>query len=113
MFNLFKAASPGYQNLLPTQFAQGLEQPDAVLLDVRRPAEFAQGHLPNAVNVDVNGPDFAQRVAALDPARPTYLYCRSGARSAQAASLLAKAGIDKVHNLLGGILDWPNPLTTR
>jgi phage shock protein E len=113
MFNFFKSASSGYQNLTPTQFAQGLGQPNVVLLDVRRPDEFSQGHLPNAVNVDVSAPDFARRVAALNPAHPTFLYCRSGARSGQAASMLVKAGFENVHNLMGGVLDWPKPLTKR
>ena len=77
---------------------------------MRRPDEFAGGHLPGAVNIDVTGPDFAQRVAALDHARPAYVYCRSGARSATAAGQLTAAGFGEVHNLLGGVLDWPETL---
>ena len=111
MFNLFQGAAPAYHNLTPAQFAQGLRQSDAVLVDVRRPDEFAAGHLPGAVNIDVTAPDFAQRVAALDQAKPTYVYCRSGARSANAAGQLTKAGFAQVANLLGGVLDWPAPLT--
>ena len=110
MLNPFKSGAPAYQNLTPAQFAKGLHQSGAVLLDVRRPDEFAGGHLPDAVNIDVTGPDFAQRVAALDPARPTYVYCRSGARSANAAGQLTAAGFGAVHNLLGGVLDWPETL---
>lgn len=104
---------PGYQNLTPTQFATEMRQPGAVLLDVRRPEEFALGHLPEAVNVEVTTPDFAQRVASLDKAAPTYVYCRSGARSANAAGQLVQAGFAHVSNMLGGVLDWPEPLTTR
>ena len=112
MFNLFKSTgNAGYQNLTPAQFAEGLRQPGAVLVDVRRPEEYGQGHLPGAVNIDVTAPDFAQRIAALDQNAPTYLYCRSGARSANAAGLLTKAGFTSVHNLLGGVLDWPTALT--
>ncbi len=114
MFGLFNvnAAAPagGFQNLTPAQFAEGLRRPGAVLVDVRRPDEFAQGHLPGAVNIEVTAPDFAQRMAALDPAAPTYVYCRSGARSANAAGQLAQAGFADVANLLGGVLDWPEPL---
>ena len=64
----------------------------------------------NAVNIDVTSPDFARRVATLDKAKPTYVYCRSGARSAKAAEQLSKAGFGQVHNLLGGVLDWPEKL---
>ncbi|GAB3319115.1 rhodanese-like domain-containing protein [Hymenobacter humi] len=98
---------------MSAQFAEGLRQPGAVLLDVRRPDEFAAGHLPGAVNIEVTAPDFAQRIAKLDNTRPTYVYCRSGARSANAAGQLATAGFAQVANLLGGVLDWPEPLTTK
>ena len=112
MFNLFKAAGPaGYQNLAPAPFAEGLRRPGAVLVDVRRPDEYGQGYIPKAVNIEVTAPDFAQRVAVLDKTAPTYVYCRSGARSAKAAEQLVQAGFTNVHNLLGGVLDWPNPLT--
>ncbi|UYZ61256.1 rhodanese-like domain-containing protein [Hymenobacter latericus] len=110
MFGLFQGAAPAYKNLAPAQFAAALRQPSAVLLDVRRPDEFAAGHLPGAVNLDVTGPDFARRVAVLDKTKPTYVYCRSGARSATAASQLTQAGFGQVSNLLGGVLGWPEKL---
>jgi len=113
MFGFNKTSAPAFQNLTPAQFAEGLRQPGAVLLDVRRPDEFAGGHLPGAVNIEVTAPDFGQRVAALDKTKPTYVYCRSGARSANAAGQLTTAGFDQVSNLLGGVLDWPEPLTTK
>ena len=113
MFGSDKSSAPAFQNLAPAQFAEGLRQPGAVLVDVRRPDEFAQGHLPGAVNIEVTAPDFSQRVASLDQAVPTYVYCRSGARSAKAAEQMAQAGFEHVTNMLGGVLDWPEPLTTR
>ncbi|WP_216690886.1 rhodanese-like domain-containing protein [Hymenobacter siberiensis] len=113
MFGFNKSADSAFQNLTPAKFAEGLRQPDAVLVDVRRPEEFAQGHLPGAVNIEVTAPDFAQRVASLDKEAPTYVYCRSGARSASAAGQLTQAGFANVSNLLGGVLDWTEPLTTK
>ena len=99
-----------YHNLAPGQFAQGIREPGTVLIDVRRADEFGSGHLPGALNVDVTSPDFAKRMATLNPDRPTYVYCRSGARSAKAAAQLSAAGFGRVHNLAGGVLDWPSPL---
>jgi rhodanese-related sulfurtransferase len=107
MFGLFNSASKAYQNLKPAEFAAGLRQPGTVLLDVRRPDEFAAGHLPGAVNIDVTSADFAKRVAALDQSQPTFVYCRSGARSATAAGQLTAAGFTTVAILLGGVMDWP------
>ena len=113
MFDFFKAAGAGHQNLTPAQFAEGLRQPGGILLDVRRPEEFAQGHLPGALNLEVTAPDFTSRIAALDKTAVIHVYCRSGARSANAAEQLTRAGFTRVTNLLGGVLDWPEPLTSR
>ena len=111
MLGLFQGTAPTHHNLTPAQFAQGMHQSGAVLVDVRRPDEYALGYIPGAVNIEVTAPDFAQRVAALDKTKPTYLYCRSGARSAKAAAQLSAAGFTQVYNLLGGVLDWPQTLT--
>ncbi|WP_426061469.1 rhodanese-like domain-containing protein [Hymenobacter sp. B1770] len=112
MFGLFQPTPPAHHNLTPAQFAEGLRRSGAVLVDVRRPDEYALGYIPGSVNIDVTAADFAQRVATLDKTTPTYVYCRSGARSAKAAAQLSAAGFTDVHNLLGGVLDWPTPLTS-
>jgi phage shock protein E len=63
-----------------------------VLLDVRTPAEHAEGHLAGSLNIDVNDPGFAAAVGAL-PRNDRYLvYCRSGNRSAQAIAIMAEMG---------------------
>lgn len=68
--------------------------PSAPVLDVRTPAEFAEGHLAGAVNVDLSARDFLVRIREMDlPAEgPVYLYCRSGARSGQGAQVLRRMG---------------------
>lgn len=111
MFGILKTAAPSvYHNLSSAQFGAGMRQTGALLLDVRRPDEFAQGHLPGAVNMDVSDPDFAQRIGTLDPKRQAFVYCRSGARSAKAAKELGVAGFTHVFNLAGGMLEWPSKL---
>lgn len=63
----------------------------ALLLDVRTPAEFKEGHVPNALNVPVQ--ELPQRLAEVGPtSRPVVVYCRSGGRSAMASQLLRSAG---------------------
>lgn len=68
--------------------------PDAPVLDVRTPKEYAAGHLAGAVNVDVMNPDFPSRIAemGLPDEGPVYLYCRSGNRSGQATKVLRQMG---------------------
>lgn len=76
------------------------------LVDVRTPEEYAEGHLEGAVNIDVNDSTFLQHAtASLEKGKTVAVYCRSGKRSAFAASLLAKQGYNVI-NLLGGILAW-------
>ena len=60
-----------------------------VVLDIRTPEEFRDGHLPGARNLDFFAPDFRQRLEALARGdAPVLLYCRSGNRSGQALSLI-------------------------
>lgn len=69
---------------------------DAVVIDVRTPAEYAEGHLDGAVNLDVQDAGFTAEVAALDAEVPYVVYCRSGNRSAAAAAAMAQAGLDVI-----------------
>lgn len=84
--------------------ARSLVAHGARLLDVRSPEEFASGHLPGAVNIPIH--QLEQRMSELDPqATPIVVYCLSGARSAQAASLLTAKGFAGVHDL-GPMSRW-------
>ncbi len=95
------------QNLIVQDFrAQLAAQPNAQILDVRTPEEFAAGHIAGALLIDIYGPDFAERcLAELDPKRPVFVYCRSGGRSSSAAQFLASHGFDGA-NLVGGFTAW-------
>lgn len=87
-------------------FAAALKAPETVILDVRTPEEFAGGHIPGAVNIDVQSPAFASQVAALDPHVPYAVYCRSGNRSQVALDLMAQVGITDAYHLGGGVGAW-------
>ena len=75
----------------------------APVLDVRTPAEFAEGHLADAANVDVMAQNFPQQIEAMDlpESGPIYLYCRSGNRSGQAAQVLRQMGYEGAVNVGG------------
>lgn len=88
------------------QFKKLTESPNALILDVRTAAEVAEGHLPNAVNIDIYGSDFMAKVQELPKDREILVYCTVGARSQQAADILSKQGFAKVYNLDGGIVAW-------
>lgn len=98
----------GMSNLSQTEWAKALtKQPEAVILDVRTEEEFESGYIPNAKNIDLRmGPGFIDEINTLEKNKSYYVYCRSGARSAQAVQLMRDLGFNESYNLLGGILDW-------
>ncbi len=76
-----------------------------LLVDVRTPGEFAEGHVPGAINIPLN--ELSQRigdVGAPDDA-PVHVICRSGSRSAKASELLVKSGLSAI-NVTGGTMAW-------
>ncbi len=87
-------------------FAAALKRPGTTIIDVRTPQEFAEGHLPGAVNLDVSAPDFVQQVQALDAQAPYAVYCRSGNRSAVAVDAMNQLGFTAAYHLGGGIGAW-------
>lgn len=79
---------------------------DLVVLDVRTPEEFAEGHVADAILIDIYEPDFADRIAELDPDVPYVVICRSGNRSSQAVALMRDLGFGDVTDVDGGIVAW-------
>ena len=75
-----------------------------VVIDVRTPAEFADGHVAGARNIDVEAGDFAARISSLDKTASYLVYCRTGRRSAIAADEMAGAGFADIVDG-GGIAD--------
>lgn len=80
---------------------------DPILLDVRTPAEYAQGHLPGALNLSHELIPQAARQYGKD--QPLILYCRSGARSTDATRFLMAQGFTRVYEA-GGIIDYKGPV---
>ncbi|WP_251386805.1 rhodanese-like domain-containing protein [Mediterraneibacter agrestimuris] len=84
---------------------QGIEEysivSGAVLLDVRTPQEYKEGHIPGSKNVPLQTINKAELVVK-DKEIPLYVYCYSGSRSSQAVSMLKRMGYENVTNI-GGI----------
>ncbi len=83
-------------------------QKDFIILDVRTPEEFAGGHLPGAVNLNLLAPDFAARLDGLDRGRSYLVYCRTGHRSTQAVQAMERLGFRSVIHMGRGIVGWQN-----
>ena len=89
-----------------SDFSTALNQPGTIVLDVRTPAEYASGHLPQAQNIDIEGSDFATRIATLDKNATYAVYCRSGNRSGVALEQMTAADFTHIYDLAGGIGAW-------
>ena len=95
-----------YSTVSVDEFQALIADANVQLLDVRTRDEFDEGHIAGAILVDVNESNFVeQAMSMLDKQRPVAVYCRSGRRSARAASLLTEKGYT-VTNLGGGVMAW-------
>ena len=78
--------------------------PGLLVVDVRTPGEFSQGHIQGAINIPLF--DLPVKMSGLDQSKPILVYCQTGVRSAQAASLLVNAGFTEVYDMDGGLNAW-------
>ena len=78
------------------------------LIDVRTQEEFKQGHISGATNISISDPKFDELVKAFDLSKPTYVYCLSGGRSADAVAKLQDLGFKEIVELKGGMMAWRN-----
>ncbi|MEI2786783.1 MAG: rhodanese-like domain-containing protein [Candidatus Nanopelagicales bacterium] len=106
LLGLTACSSAGATTVSPSEFQNLAQQPGVVVLDVRTPAEFAQGHLPDAINMDVESADFPAQIAGLDKNATYAVYCRSANRSKVAMEQMSAAGFENVQDLEGGIVSW-------
>ena len=91
----------------PAQFEKRAHKRKVTVLDVRTPQEYAEGHLKNAVLINVmDSAAFVSRVQGLKKNRTYLLYCRSGRRAQLAADVLAEAGFERLSLLEGDFLGW-------
>ena len=94
--------------------AEALMQSESgyIILDVRRPDEFAKGHIPGAINIPNESIGSEEIPALPDKQQLILVYCRSGRRSKEAAAKLVKLGYTNVVEF-GGIQDWKGEIVTE
>jgi len=81
------------------------DEKNYIILDVRRPDEYAKGHIPGAINVPNEEIGTAEIAELPDKSQQILVYCRSGRRSKEASEKLVKLGYTNIVEF-GGILDW-------
>jgi rhodanese-related sulfurtransferase len=109
-------SSASSTDLNAAEFQAKTQESGVITLDVRTPGEFMEGHLVNAINIDVENPSFAAEIAKLDKTATYAVYCRSGRRSANAIATMKDAGFTSTFNLNAGVQEWAQagfPLVTN
>lgn len=95
---------PGLAPTVSVAEAAALRDGGALMLDVREPSEWAEGHIPGAMLVPLG--ELQARLAEIDRTRSIVVVCRSGNRSALGRDILLDAGFPAVTSLDGGMIDW-------
>jgi rhodanese-related sulfurtransferase len=102
--------SPVIKNINPLQADELIktnkDNTNFVILDVRTPSEYIEGHLKNSVNLDYNAADFKDKVNNLNKNKTYLVYCRTSNRSASAVKIMAELGFKDIFHMTGGIVEW-------
>lgn len=94
-------------NIAPEEAKRFMELQNPVVIDIRRPEEYAAGHLEKVnMNLDYYAPDFKDQLAKLDKTAKYLIYCRSGVRSGKTLILMKDMNFTEAHDIAGGINAW-------
>jgi len=89
-----------------TLIEENRANPEFMILDVRTPEEFAEGHIAGAININFALKDFRDRLIELKRDNVYLIYCRSGNRSSQAIEVMKDLRFDRIYHLSDGISGW-------
>jgi rhodanese-related sulfurtransferase len=112
-WNLFFSAM-GSSQIVPAEVTRLINHEDAAVLDIRTANDFENGHIINAVNIDVATLGEREKELEKYKDKPVVIYCGQGQESIRVARSLKTKGFEKLYSLKGGISAWQNaslPLT--
>ncbi|HLO13099.1 MAG TPA: rhodanese-like domain-containing protein [Pseudoneobacillus sp.] len=94
----------GYHNITSKEAKELIDNQKVVILDVRTPEEFQEGHIPDATLLPLQ--ELEARMNELEKDETYLVVCRSGNRSSQASDMLAKNGFTNIYNITEGMNNW-------
>lgn len=102
------------KNISSEAFREGIQNSsNVVILDVRRPDEWAGGVIPKAKLINFMDRGFPEEIAKLDKDAEYYVYCRSGNRSGKACRYMEEQGFTHLYNLRGGMMAWNGEVVVK
>jgi len=104
--DIFDSLTRRYRTTTPNGAVLLLNNDDTIIIDVRESAEFAKGHIENALHIPLSSLD--GKLFELEPHKqtPVIITCQQGTRSASACKKLHKAGFTQIYDMKGGMLAW-------
>ena len=90
------------KDITVAEFQELYDPAKHVLLDVRTPEEWEEGHLPNAVHLNFYEDNFAEELDKLEKDKAYVVYCKAGGRSGKTLAMLNEKGFTEAYNILGG-----------
>ena len=106
------SSSSGYRQISMDEAVKMMNnEKNYIILDVRRPDEYAKGHIPGAINIPNEEIGTAEIAELPDKSQLILVYCRSGRRSKEASEKLVKLGYTNIVEF-GGIIDWTGEIVT-
>ena len=108
--SIFRRNKKEYEDIEPKDVFTILEKhrndPDYVPFDARTPKEYNEGHVENAILLNVKSNDFEDELEKLDKNKNYFVYCKAGRRSEKASKLMEKHGFKNIYNIIGGFDKW-------
>ena len=95
-----------YEDVTKERFAELIKTRDGMLIDLRTPKEYEEGHIEGSVNIDFFADNFEDEIAKLDKNKTVYIYCASGGRSGETLKLMKESGFKMVYHLPVGYDGW-------
>lgn len=100
------STDPAEHKLDKEAFNAAIKKSDAVILDVRMPAEFEQGHIDGAININFFDPEFKHQLLDLNKNKKYYLYCKNETRSYRSMKFMETNDFKHVYMLKGGYEEY-------
>jgi len=105
---LFDTAFKKFGAVSPLLAVAKINDSDPLVIDVREPEEFLQGHIENAINTPLGNLPAHLSKLETHKNKPVLIACQTGTRSASAGKVLTKAGFEQVFVITGGMQAWEN-----
>ena len=80
--------------------------PNFIVIDVRAEDEYAEDHLPKAININYKSSNFSDKLDSLDKSKIYLVYCVAGYRSKKSENIMKEKGFKYIYNMQGGIIKW-------